>query len=111
MGIAYMEQIRGHAYMTRAKLAQEFQCCDRTVDKRIKEIREEIKSGRYSKYAILDGDTAPLVNAYVYIDYIKYRKALRNRNTRKYVPPFEEKDMKEIAGLCGYCSMSIREVI
>lgn len=100
MGIAYMESIRGYPYMTIGKLAEEFHCCTKTVERRIKGIEREIKNGRYDEYVILDGDKTPLVNAYAYMDYEKYQKQLKDRNARKYVPPFNP---RRLAELCGYC--------
>ena len=48
------------------------------------EIKKQIELGRYNRYAILDNE----VNVGVFADYLKYRKLLKGKNTRKYVPPF-----------------------
>lgn len=99
MGLIYMEQIRGYPYMSISRLAEEFGCTTRTVLRRVEGIKQEIKKGRYNQYAILDGGGNPRINAYVYIDYEKYRKSLEDRNARKYVPDFEP---DKIAEICGF---------
>ena len=43
-----------------------------------------MEHGRYNEYAIIDNE----INVGVFADYIKYRKLLKNKNARKYVPPF-----------------------
>ncbi len=104
MGLIYMEQIRGYPYMTIGKLADEFHCSVRTVGRRILGIQEEIKKGRYSPYSILEGDGHPLINTYVFMDYQKYQKPLKDRNARKYVPEFNP---QELAKICGYCQREV----
>ena len=47
-------------------------------------IREQIAQGRYNEYAIIDNE----INVGVFADYIKYRRMLKDKNARKYVPPF-----------------------
>lgn len=47
-------------------------------------IREQIELGRYNSYAIIDNE----INVGVVADYIKYRKLLKDKNARKYVPKF-----------------------
>lgn len=47
-------------------------------------IREQMEHGRYNEYAIIDNE----INVGVFADYIKYRKLLKDKNARKYVPPF-----------------------
>lgn len=47
-------------------------------------IREQMELGRYNSYAIIDNE----INVGVVADYIKYRKMLKDKNARKYVPKF-----------------------
>ena len=47
-------------------------------------IREQMELGRYNSYAIIDNE----INVGVVADYIKYRKLLKDKNARKYVPKF-----------------------
>lgn len=59
-----------------------------SVDKRIKEIKAEIEKGRYSDMAIIKDGGFCMVNYLVFIDYIKNRDRLTERNLRKNVPPY-----------------------
>lgn len=101
MAIAYMESIRGYNYMTMGKLAQEFKYSAPTIKKRVDEIQEEIRKGRYIPQAIMRGSDVR-VNVYVFIDYMTWRGELQNKNTRKHVPPFTGETARSIADICGY---------
>ena len=59
---------------------------------KIKEIREEIKRGRYKPYAILEEGRIK-VNKLVYCDYSTYRMLLKDKNLRKAVPAFNGSDI------------------
>lgn len=59
---------------------------------KVKEIREEIKRGRYKPYAILEEGKIK-VNKLVYCDYSTHRTKLKDENLRKYVPPFNGKEI------------------
>ena len=54
---------------------------------KVKEIREEIRRGRYKPYAILEEGKIK-VNKLVYCDYSTHRAKLKDKNLRKYVPEF-----------------------
>ena len=54
---------------------------------KVREIREEIKRGRYKPYAVLEEGRIK-VNKLVYCDYSTHRAQLRDQNLRKYVPEF-----------------------
>lgn len=71
-------------YQNRTALARTFGIARSTVYNIVDEIEEQMRAGRYNRYAILDNE----VNVAVFADYLKYRKALKGKNTRKYVPPF-----------------------
>lgn len=91
----YMEQIRGYPYMRKKQLIKEFQVSRSFVDNKVRGIEKEIKAGRYSRYVILEN----MINVYAFIDYMKYEKALNDRNARKYVPEFRPDEIME---LCGF---------
>lgn len=97
MSIVYMEQIRGMPYLPKKRLEEEFSMSKMTVNRRIDGIRHEIEKGRYSPYALLDSGNL-LVNAYVFVDYLKYRKMLSDKNMRKYVPEFKPDEIMRISG-------------
>ena len=71
-------------YQNRMALARTFGISRSKVYDIVDEIKKQIELGRYNRYAILDNE----VNVGVFADYIKYRKLLKNKNARKYVPPF-----------------------
>ena len=59
---------------------------------KVREIREEIRRGRYKPYAILEEGKIK-VNKFVYCDYSTHRAKLKDENLRKYVPPFNGSDV------------------
>ncbi|WP_333813530.1 hypothetical protein [Muricomes intestini] len=86
-------------YKSVKSLAKEYGCCEKTVRTRISGIRQQIKCGRYGRYAVSEGTGRNiLVSAAVYADYNTYSKQLENKYARKFVPPF---DASEIYRDCG----------
>lgn len=67
----------------------------RTVYNKVYGIREEIKNGRYSEYALPDG----LINWFVYVDFLTYEKDLKDKYRRKLVPEFDPDVIAQISGL------------
>lgn len=102
----YMETIRGYPYKKQQDIASEFGIGRTTVYERLKEIEKEISNGRYSDYAIIRDGNIVLVNVLVFLDYMKYRDRLREKNTRKYAPPFNPTELMET---CGWQSKIVRE--
>lgn len=90
-----MELIKGYPYMRKKDLMDEFNVSRTYVDKKVRGIEREVKAGRYNDYAIADS----MINVYVFIDYMKYEKALSDANARDYVPDFRP---DEIMQLCGF---------
>lgn len=86
--IMYAETIRGYPYMPKKRIAEEFGISKSTVYVRMKEIDEEIKSGRYNEFAIIEDGNIVLINVLVFIDFLTYRSRLKEKNMRKYVPEF-----------------------
>lgn len=78
-------------YITKAELSICFGVSPPTVYKRVAGIEEEIKKGRYNRYAIADG----LVSVAVFVDYMKYQKRLNDKKLRKTVPPFNMQEALE----------------
>lgn len=93
-----MDKLR--KYSTKAELSRCFGVSVPTVYKRVAGIEEEIKKGRYNRYAIADN----LVSIPVFLDYAKYHKRLNDKNLRKTVPPFDEFEameyLKEVEEKC-----------
>ncbi|MCI9197757.1 MAG: hypothetical protein HFH56_06115 [Lachnospiraceae bacterium] len=94
----YTESIRGYPYMPKDKIAQEFSLGKSTVQSRVKEIETQIKEGRYNDYAVIRDGGIVLINVLVFIDYLEYRKRLRDKNAKKYVPEFQPEKIVHILG-------------
>lgn len=96
--IMYMESIRGYPYKPQYQLAEELGISKGTVQNRLKEIRGEIKSGRYVKQAIIEDGNIVLINVLVFLDYMSCRQQLRSKNLRKHVPPFRPEEWTRLLG-------------
>ena len=79
-------------YLKKSQLAKEYGFCRQYIYKLVDGIQEQINKGRYSQYAIAEG----LVNRYVFIDYLTFKKRLEDKNLSKYVPAFEPEKIKEL---------------
>lgn len=88
-----MEKVNGMPYLSRSQLAEWLNRTLVTVDTIIKEIEQN--QGRYGNYAVIKAGGITLVNQYVLIDFMRYRKALKAGATP---PPFE---IMEVKRLCG----------
>lgn len=86
-------------YVTKKQLAEELEISPNTVKARIQEIEEEIQKGRYEEYAVMRDGQLLAVNYMVWIDYITYRQRLREKNLRKFVPPFDPEKIAPYAGI------------
>lgn len=71
-------------YQNKLSLCRTFGMSRQTVYRIEAGIREQMELGRYNSYAIIDNE----INVGVVADYIKYRKLLKDKNARKYVPKF-----------------------
>lgn len=78
-------------YSTKADIARFFGISRGTVYEYIKGIENEIQQGRYASCAIAEGK----VNRAVFLDYMQYRKRLKNKNLRKFVPGFDARKSYE----------------
>lgn len=96
--MVYVESIRGYPYMSKQQLADEFHISKSTVFSRMKEIQQEIQKGRYSDFAIIEDGNIVLVNVLVFIDYLTYRRKLKEKNARKYVPEFNPAEIMNTIG-------------
>lgn len=94
----YVETIRGYPYMPIEKLANEFSISTGTVRNRLVEVEQEIKAGRYSEYSVIRDGKIVLVNALVFIDYMRYRQQLLDKTARKYTPKFKPEELISCIG-------------
>ena len=77
------------------KAKEIFTDCSSTFFTKVDEIEEQIKKGRYNRYAVIRGGKT-MVNYFVYYDYSKYRKMLKDRHACKSAPPFNPQEIAEI---------------
>lgn len=94
----YTESIRGYPYMHKDQLAREFNISKATVHNRMQEIQKEVTAGRYNDYAIIQDGKLVLINVLVFVDYLKYRRMLQDKNARKSVPEFHPEKLVQIMG-------------
>ena len=92
-----VEVIRGTPYRRPTDLADELQMSRKTVLERRKELQQETE--RYGVTAVIDDEKTVLINLYAFLDFMKYRTQLKDKNMRKYVPPY---DPKKWADACAY---------
>lgn len=98
MNVSYTESIRGYPYMQKSQIAEEFHICAGTVKSRVQEIEKEIENGRYSDYAVIRDGKILLINVLVFLDYMKYRRMLLDKNARKYAPEFKPEVLVQCIG-------------
>lgn len=89
---------RPKVFMTRANLMKHFDIGKSSVDKRIREIREEIEKGRYSEKSLIVDGGIVRVNYYVFEDYMFNRQKLLEPNLRKHVEPFSAYEWRKEEG-------------
>lgn len=88
MNITTIEETKGFPYISRANIMKQFDMKKSSVDKRIKEIRDEIEKGRYNERSVIKDGGFVLVSYLVFVDYMANRQKLLEPNLRKYVEPF-----------------------
>lgn len=91
-----LQIIRGHPFLTKKQVAEETGRSTRTVENKMKGIRQEIENGRYSPYVLPEGQG--IINWYAYVDYITFEKMLADKNLRKAVPEFDPVAIEKISG-------------
>ena len=89
MNITTINYTRACPYISRANIADQFDISLSSVDKRIKEIKQEIEKGRYSTNSVIKDGGIVLVNYLVFIDYEINRQKLLDSNARKYAEPYK----------------------
>lgn len=103
------ETVAGQVYRKMDDLAARYGIAKRTVQNRICEMHEEDrKSGRYKDRATINDGKIVLVNELAFLDWLKYRGQLQEKNARKYTPRFDPAAWMETL---GYSRTPIREVI
>jgi DNA-binding Lrp family transcriptional regulator len=98
MQITNLIETQGTPYMTKEQLSKNLGVSKGTIQNRIAEIEKEVAKGRYGKHSIIRDGGIVLINYLVMIDYLNYRKMLKEKNARKTVPPFNAKEVCEEIG-------------
>lgn len=98
MNITEITMCNASPYISRATIAQQLNIAKPTVDVRIREIKEEVKKGRYNDLAIIKDGGIVLINYLVFVDYMANRQKLLEKNLRKLVPTFNPRKVAESIG-------------
>lgn len=88
-----------YPYRRKHELAEELGLSRTTVYERCKEIEDQWE--RYGDFAIIHDGNIVLVNVLAFLDFMRYRKSLLSKNTRKYVPAYEPDRIAEQLGWKG----------
>ena len=96
--IENLDSTKGHPYITRANLRQQLGISLASIDIRVREIKKEVENGRYTDLAVIKDGGIVLINYLVFIDYEKNRQKLLEPNLRKYVEPFNPREVAENMG-------------
>lgn len=94
---AVSTHVSGYPYRTKADLAEELGISKSTVYERMKEIEGQIGK-RYGSYAIIQDGQISMVNVLCFLDWMKYRRQLMDRNMAKYVPRYSARNVAEQMG-------------
>lgn len=89
--------VSGYPYRTKMAIAEELGISRSTVYERMREIEGEIGK-RYGAYALIHDGNIVLVNVLVFLDWLKYRRQLMDKNMRKYVPEYSARKVAEAMG-------------
>lgn len=99
MKITDLKVMRGSPFKTINDLAKELNVTKVTIRTRKKELENEKE--RYGEYAVIKDGGIVLINYLAFIDYMKYRDRLREKNLRKTVPEFNPKKVAYSLGWYG----------
>lgn len=100
--ITELKRISGKPFITKAEAAEELNATEKTVRNRMNEI-EQLKE-RYGEYAIIRDGGIVMINYLVWIDYLHFRQMLRQKNAKKFVPPY---DPAKVAHDLGWYEMEV----
>jgi hypothetical protein len=84
-------------YVSQPNIIKSWHMSRGTVKTVLDEIEKEIERKTYTPYAILRNDRLVYCDYYVFVHYLKYRSKFKEKNLRKFVPPFGPEEIKLIA--------------
>lgn len=99
MNVVYMTPMRASPYKTLDDLSDELGVSKQTLHSRKKELEEEKE--RYGEYAVIRDAGIVLINYLAWIDFLKYRQRLKEKNLRKHVPPYNPMEIAKSLGWYG----------
>ena len=83
-------------YRQQNEIAEEFSLTSKTVQSRLKELRS--MRDRYGDHAVIDQTNLVLVYRPAFVDFMRNREKLRDKNMAKYVPAYDPKKIiRELA--------------
>lgn len=97
MKVTVIRSIRIPFISTRAELANDWKLSLATIDARIKELKAHHE--RYGDFAVIDSEGVVRVNQLAFMDYMKYRTRLADKNLKKGVPDYEPVKIAKELGL------------
>ncbi len=92
MTVTAIESIRANPVISRSRAAADLGVQPGTIDCYIRDIEKEVEAGRYGPHSVIKAGGLTLINYTVLIDFLKYRKRLKDKNARKYVPEFSARE-------------------
>lgn len=84
-------------YRSKAGLADALGISKSTVHVRTAEMQKMARD-RYGDYAVIREGQIVLVNALAFIDWMRYRRELLDRNLAKHVPPYDPEALAKSMG-------------
>ncbi len=99
MNVVYMTPMRASPYKTLDDLSDELGVSKQTIHARKSELEQEKE--RYGEYAVIRDAGIVLINYLAWIDFLKYRQRLREKNARKHVPPYKPLEVAKALGWYG----------
>lgn len=82
-------------YANKKELAEMLDISKATIQQRIGEMEA---SGRYDSYTVIRDGQILLVNILSFLDWMKYRRYLQDKNLKKYVPEYNPQKVAESMG-------------
>lgn len=99
MQITSIKELHCSPFRTIKDLADELNVTKVTINTRKKELENEKE--RYGEYAVIKDGGIVLINYLAFIDYMKYRERLQEKNLRKTVPPYNPQKLAKSIGWYG----------
>lgn len=84
-----------YPYKTKTALAEALGISRSTVYDRMREIDG---NDRYGPYTVIHDGQIVLINTLAFLDWMKYRRQLMDKNLRKYVPEYNPKAIAAAMG-------------